>query len=484
MSIKHGVYVTEEDTALSVPVSAPEAIVVIGTTPINLAEDPAAAVNVPVLANSATEAMQALGYSTDFKKYTACQAMYTTGNLFPVSPVVYINVLDPAKHKKDIEEKSFPVQNKQATIKEEGVVLSSLTIKAATATLKEGTDYTAEFDSDGYAVITLISGGAGDSAESLNISGVALDPSAVTKEDIIGSYDASTGKETGAQLIRQVYPRLGVVPGLIIAPGWSQVPEVGIALAAKASQLNGCFKAMALVDLDTTKAKKYTDTKQVKEDSGFTSAFCYPLWPLDKVGDIVVYKSATVAALCAFMDANNDGVPSLSPSNTLLGVTGQCLEDGTEVYLDQEQANTVNSYGVTTAINLNGWRLWGNYTGAFPGESDPKDIWFAVRRMFNWHANSFILTYFDEVDDPMNAVLIQSVVDSENIRCASYAPDKWAGASIEYRLADNPVTNIAAGKVVFRQKIAPYTPAQEIDNVVSFDLDLLSTTLAAAGGES
>ena len=104
--------------------------------------------------------------------------------------------------------------------------------------------------------------------------------------------------------------------------------------------------------------------------------------------------------------------------------------------------------------------------------------------MFNWHANSFILTYFDEVDDPMNAVLIQSVVDSENIRCASYAPDKWAGASIEYRLADNPVTNIAAGKVVFRQKIAPYTPAQEIDNVVSFDLDLLSTTLAAAGGES
>ena len=156
------------------------------------------------------------------------------------------------------------------------------------------------------------------------------------------------------------------------------------------------------------------------------------------------------------------------------------MADGTEINLDQDQAGTVNSYGVITAINMNGWRLWGNYTGAYPSSGDAKDIWFPVRRMFNWHANNFIQTYFDKVDDPMNQVLIESVVDSENIRCAAYAPDKWAGASIEYRSEDNPTTDILAGKITFRQSIAPYTPAQEIVNVLSYDTDLLAETL---GGE-
>lgn len=129
---------------------------------------------------------------------------------------------------------------------------------------------------------------------------------------------------------------------------------------------------MALVDLDTTKATKYTDTKKVKEDSGFTSKFCYPLWPKAKVGDKVLSMSAVVGALVAYTDAENDDVPSISPSNKMLGVTGVCLQDGTEVTIDQDQGSTVNSYGVATAINVNGWRLWGNYTGAYPSGTDAK----------------------------------------------------------------------------------------------------------------
>ena len=81
----------------------------------------------------------------------------------------------------------------------------------------------------------------------------------------------------------------------------------------------------------------------------------------------------------------------------------------------------------------------------------------------------------------MNQVLIESIVDSENIRCAAYAPDKWAGASIEYRRSDNPTADILAGKMTFRQKIAPYTPAQEINNTLSYDTDLLASVLG--GGE-
>lgn len=193
--------------------------------------------------------------------------------------------------------------------------------------------------------------------------------------------------------------------------------------------------------------------------------------------NVVAWISPEAGAKRAASD--NEDVPNQSPSNHLLGVGGQCLEDGTEVYLDQDQANTVNGYGVTTAINQNGYRLWGNYTGAYPASSDAKDIWFAVRRMFSWQGNNFIQTYFDEVDDPMNNVLVQSVVDSENIRCSAYAPKYWAGASIEYKSDDNPKTAILAGTMKFRQHIAPYTPAQEIVDIIDYDTDTLA---AAVGG--
>ena len=204
------------------------------------------------------------------------------------------------------------------------------------------------------------------------------------------------------------------------------------------------------------------------------------MWPCDKIGDLIFAKSAVMAAMIAYIDANNGNIPNLSPSNKMLGVTGQCLEDGTEVVLDQDQANTVNSYGVLTAVNMDGWRSWGNYTGVYPTSSDAKDIWIAVRRMFNWHKNTFIRAYFAKVDDPMNTKLIESVVDSENLRCGAYAPEYWAGASMEYRKEDNPTTDILAGKMTFRQHIAPYTPAQEIVNVIDYDVSMLK---AALGGE-
>lgn len=479
---KHGVFVQEEATALTAPITGSCSIpVVVGTAPVNMVQNPEEVINTPILANSAAEAMAALGYVDDFENYTLCQMMYATNNIYQVSPAVYINVLDPTKHKKALTETTATVSQMQAKISTKGIIPKGLVVKAASATLTAGTDYTTEFDTDGSLIVNLIEGGKGASATSITVSGNVLDPSMITKTDIIGAYNASTGKESGLEVVRQVYPKLGVVPGLIVAPGWSQIPEVGIAMSAKAANINGVFKAVALVDLDTTKATKYTDCKKIKEDSGFTSAFCYPTWPCVKVGDYVFAMSAVVAALIAYTDASNDDVPSLSPSNEMLGVTGTCLADGTEVTLDQDQGSTVNTYGVATAINMNGWKLWGNYTGAFPSSRDAKDIWLAVRRMFNWHGNNFIQTYFEKVDDPMNHVLIESIIDSENIRCAAYAPDKWAGAEMQYLASDNPITDTLAGKITFRQRIAPYTPAQEIDNILSYDTDMLKNALSGGG---
>ena len=481
---KHGVYVYEEGTAITAPiVSAAGVQVVIGTAPINMVDDPSAVVNVPILANSAQEAMEKLGYLPDFQNYTLCQTMYVTNNMFPVGPVVYINVLDPATHKTAVSEAEYSVSNMQAKVTVKGMLRANLVVKSGSTQLTADTDFTTAFDEEGNMIITLIAGGAGASATTLKVSGNKIDPSAVTASAVIGAYNPSTGAETGMEVIRQVYPKLGVVPGLLLAPGYSQTSAVGIALAAKAANINGVFKAMAILDLDTGSghATKYTDCLTEKNTAGYTSPYSYVVWPMYKVGEYKFAASAVVAALIAYTDANNEDVPSISPSNESLPITGTCLTDGTEVILDQDQGSTVNGYGVATAINMNGFKQWGNYTGAYPSSSDPKDVWLPVRRMFNWQGNNFILVYFEKVDDPMNAILIESIVDSENIRCAAYAPKHWAGASIEYLEADNPAEDILAGKMTFRQKIAPYTPAQEINNILTYDTDLLESVLV--GGE-
>ena len=160
MSIKHGIYIQEEATDVQVAQTGSSSIqVVVGTAPVNMAENPSEVVNVPILANSATEAMAALGYSVDFQKYTLCQTMYATANLFQASPVVYINVLDPKKHKKDLAEAEYQINQKQAVIEKEGIILDGLTVKNATGdvALTLDTDYSAAFDSTtGFLTITMI----------------------------------------------------------------------------------------------------------------------------------------------------------------------------------------------------------------------------------------------------------------------------------------------------------------------------------------
>lgn len=80
---KHGVFVQEEATALTAPITGSCSIpVVVGTAPVNMVQNPEEVVNTPILANSAAEAMAALGYSDDFKNYTLCQVMYATNNIY------------------------------------------------------------------------------------------------------------------------------------------------------------------------------------------------------------------------------------------------------------------------------------------------------------------------------------------------------------------------------------------------------------------
>lgn len=297
-----------------------------------------------------------------------------------------------------------------------------------------------------------------------------------SEDEEITAADIVTGIDT---YLNQIYPRFGMTPGLLLAPGWSEDPTVSAKLQSSCEQINGVYQAECIVDIDTEKAKTYQQVKEAKEAQGLTSAHCIAGWLFVKVGEIKYHASAVIGALLAYIDAKNEDIPCLSPSNkSISGITGLCLKDGSEVVIDQQQANLVNSYGVVTFLNINGYKCWGNNTVVYPGNSDPKDRWIMVRRFFTWRANSLILTYFQKVDGPANYRLIESIVDSENINGNSFvARQICAGYTVSFLAAENPITQILDGQITFHIELAPFTPAEHIQFILEFDPDAISTAL-------
>lgn len=478
---KHGVYTSEQPTSMSAPVSGTAGLqVVVGTAPVNMLADPAAAVNVPLLVNNYKEAVAAVGYDKDFAKFTLCEAISANFSVVGAGPLVLINVLDPAKHTADIESTTIQVKAGVAVLDVVGVIPATLDVKKDATALKKDTDYTVAFNDDGTVNIVLIADGAGAQATNLTVTGKRLDPSMVTAADIVGGVEVSTGKETGLEVVRQIYPKLSMTPGILIAPRYSADATVAAALQAKTKEINGVFGAVCIVDINSGEdgATKYTDVKTAKEAQAVSAASAYAVWPYAKVGNVVYSGSSLAAALTAYTDAVNDDTPNVSPSNKTLAISAACLPDGTEVVLDQEQANTINGFGVATFLNMNGFRLWGNNTAAYPGNTDPKDRWFSVRRFMTWAANSFILTYFQRVDSPANKRLIEAIVDSENVRGNGFvARGVCARYEIVFNEDENPTTDLLDGKLTFHQYITPYTPAEDIEDIIEFDPNALSAAL-------
>ena len=185
--------------------------------------------------------------------------------------------------------------------------------------------------------------------------------------------------------------------------------------------------------------------------------------------------------MTAYTDGENNDVPKKSPSNELLNISAAVLADGTEVLLDTSQAELVNSYGIVTAINDNGWRAWGNNTAAYPGTTDPKDRWIACRRMMSWYRNHFILTFKEKVDDPTDSRLVEAIVDSENLYLNSLTQTgDIAGGVIKFSEEENPTESILDGNIIFRTRIAFWVPAEYILNKIEFDPTILQSALGGA----
>lgn len=478
MAYRHGVYGSEVPTSL-VPMTNVSAglPVVFGTAPVHLAAH-AAKANEPVLCYTYAEAVKALGYSEAWESYTLCEFMKSHFALFNVAPVVFVNVLDPKKHKTTVTDDTITLTGGKAELRTP-VILSTFAVKKAAsgAVLIKNVDYTAAYNDEGVLLLTALSGGALESEVSCVVSYDKLNAAAVTAEDIVGGIEVSTGAVTGLELVHQIYPRFGLVPGIIVAPGWSHKAAVAAVMRAKCENISGHFEAISICDVDTDTVKKYSDVSAWKNGNNYAAARQILCWPKVKLGDVEYHLSTQLAGVIGKTDAAHDDVPYWSPSNQNLQCDSAVAGAGEQSFLDTQSASYLNGQGIVTALNfIGGWRAWGNRTTAYPANTDPKDAFISIRRMFNWVNNTLVTSFWQKIDNPTNKRLIATIVDSANVWLNGLAArGMLLGGRVEFREDENPTTDLMDGIVRFHVYFTPPAPAREINFIQEYDPNYLST---------
>lgn len=459
MVFGHGITGREVPTSLVASVTSEMLAVYVGTAPINMCK--VKNVNEPILCYSYKEAVENFGYLKDFENYTLCEAIDSHFSKFGTGPIVLINVLDPQVHKESVASESIRKISGKFTINRTGVIPESLSLTG-------DIEFLTEFDDNGNLIVI-----ASTEAEAITVSYDVLKPVLITSNEIVGGIDAETGKKTGLECIENVFPKYRLIPNLILAPKYSYDSAVAAVMETKASSINGHFQGFALVDVSTKTTKKYSDVPGVKNTNNLISTFLNVSWPMVALGDQKYHLSTQLACIIQDLTIENSGVPYKSPSNKSLKSDSSILADGTNVFLGINEANYLNSNGIVTALNfIGGWTSWGNNTGCFPSNTDPKDAFIASRLMFNFLNNTLVQTYWQKIDDPTNKILIKTITDSINIWLNGLENQgQILGGRVEFREEDNPLTSLISGKINFRIYFTPPLPAQEISFMKEIDVN-------------
>ncbi len=474
MPIQHSVNVSERSTSVMTPVVAETGIpFVVGLAPIHTADHPATP-GVPVICYSWDECLDKLGYSEAWGDYTLCEAMYSQFKLFGMSPVIFLNLLDPTSMNESKAAASFTVVNHKVNLGGKAIKDSNLVVQVpgdSPTTLVLDTDYSACFV-DGELVIELLPAGAGYSATALSIAFKAVTPASVTANVVA----------TGMEKIELCMSLFGLTPDLIAAPGFSGNSTVAAVMATKAAAISGLFRAKAVVDVpsdSSTGATTYDAVLAKKNALAMTDENLIVCWPMCALGDRKFHMSTQALGVIASTDAENEA-PYASPSNHSLKIDRLCTEAGATVLLSVQQANALNNQGVVTGLNfMSSYKLWGNYMACYPENTDVKDYFIPVSRMFDWVANTVIRTFWAQLDKPMNTRFIDSILDSVNIWMNGLTGSGYLlGGRVVMLKAENSELDLMAGIIKFHIYMTPPSPAQEIDFVLEYDASYVRSVLA------
>lgn len=325
-------------------------------------------------------------------------------------------------------------------------------------------------------VIELLETGSSYDAATLSAEYTAVDPSMIQVADIV----------EGVTAVDDCMTAVGKIPDTLLAPGWSHNTVVAAVMATKTDRnIMGLFGGKAIIDADCSEngVTEYSELANYKSKNNFVDPNQIVCWPMVKIGDYQFHTSTQLAGLMSKVDTDNRGVPYESPSNKGLKMDTCCLEDGTEVNLSWPQIEIITGdYGIVTALNFMnmGWVAKGNYTACYPANTDVKDFFIPLSRMFDWVGNTLIRTFWSKLDKPMNRRLIDNILDTCNIWLNGLVGMEYLlGARAEMLESENPLLDLMAGILRIHIYITPPSPMQLCEFTLEYDISYVQTALAA-----
>lgn len=468
MAYLHGTYGEITDSKVTNATQADVVAAYIGTAPINLIRNYAERnlINMPIKVANMSDAQSKLGYSTNWKDFTLCEAFaaHFDNTVENVGPVYVVNVLDPATHKKtEKTSKELNFVNKRAEFESSDIILDTFAI----ADKVEGVDYSLAYNyAKGSVVVTLLTDA---DSEKIQCSFDTVDASAVEATDIIGQT-TENGEYTGLHAMKLLYQYHNAVLNLLAAPGWSHSPEVYRAMVNIVQKLNGHWDGFVLADIPLEDAEGNaidTIAKAIewKETNGYNSERSKVCWPMVKDGHDRVFNLSTVAQSTMLrVDLGHDAVPFESPSNKEIMATAQFFgKTSKNRGFDQNTANNLNEKGITTACFWGGqWVLWGPHTAAFAynGNTDARAIFDVNIRMLMHITNGFQLRHGTEIDGPMSQQEKDTILNEEREEL-----DKLAGIGaligtpeVDFVESANPESDMMNGDFVWDFSATPTPP--------------------------
>ncbi|WP_211465714.1 phage tail sheath protein [Collimonas silvisoli] len=278
---------------------------------------------------------------------------------------------------------------------------------------------------------------------------------AETTSNVIGTTTAS-GKYTGIKALLAAQARLGVKPRILGAPGLDTKPVTN-ALVSVAQQMRSFVYASAHGCLTKEEAVAY------RKDFGQRELML--LWPDFVNWDTATNAETTMAAsayalgLRAKLDEEVGWHKTLS-NMVVNGPTGISADVFWDLQDPATDASYLNSQGVTTLVNSNGFRFWGSRTceagGYFYFENYTRTAQIVADTMAEAH-----MAYNDV---PMHPSLVKDMIESINAKFRDLIRGGYLlGGSAWFDPEYNSKENLKYGKLAIDYD---YTPVPPLENLV------------------
>jgi phage tail sheath protein FI len=338
---------------------------IVGCAPIHLIDPAARVIGRPVLILNDRDAARKLGPKTAGFSIPAAVAAC---QLKVYTPIVVVNVFDPAVHKSSVAAEEIVLgADRTVALAHPGVYNLVVKNQGGNTTYIKDTDYTVAFDADGNTVITGM-GATLIAGVNLKVDYDYADPTKVTSNDLIGGVNEA-GLRTGMQAWLDARSLYGFGPRILIAPGYSPLATVAAELHVMAGKLRAVdyVDAPAGTDVDTAlTGRGPAGTINFNTSSERAMLLC----PHLLVGTEVVPYSPYKAALRAWVDIEYGWWWSDS-NREIPEITGTEYPISAAINDPDSEANILNEAGITTVFCDfgTGFRTWGNRNASFPTAS-------------------------------------------------------------------------------------------------------------------